>query len=101
MMLGKTRPQSEFVRLLTQVERLEAMHRAGCSYPSDVDELFAIARECRSALDVASTVAAEPPRSPALFKPRDAEVIAAEAGAAVQVVLTQVLSRALAPGAAA
>lgn len=43
--------QSEFHRLVTQVGRLERMHRSGVVLHGDVDELFALGRECAKTIE--------------------------------------------------
>ncbi len=86
--------QSEFLRLVHQVERLEQMHRAGLTYTPDVDELFAIARECRKTLDVDEARAEGLP--PPVFTGTDPYEIAAQVEAAVEEALLKVVTR-LAP----
>ena len=93
--------QSEFYRLVSQVERLERMHRSGIFYTGDVDELFALGRECRTALDAdtARTQTPERPGPVSVFKPAPAApapeiaTIAHEMGVAMESLLVVAFER--------
>jgi hypothetical protein len=93
---------SEFHRLVRQVERLERMHRSGVVHLGDVDELFALGRECRAALETTTAPPGlEPPLRPgpvALFKPEihpDTAAIAQAIGSAVESAVRTGLDRVL------
>jgi hypothetical protein len=93
--------QSEFVRLVKQVEYLEKLHRAGLTHAPSVDELFAAGRECRAVLDAeapALPVAPAPSTVVPVFKSPEASTLAAEAGAAVAHALEVVFARAARQG---